>query len=540
VFLDPVTFCESLIDPETRRPFTLTPAERLFLTFAFELTPDGRLRYPELLWSAPKKSGKSGFAAMLLLYVVRVLGGRFAEGYCAANDFEQAQGRVYQAASRIVAASPMLAADASITANKIEFRSTGATITALAQDYAGAAGANPTISCFDELWGYASERAHRLWDEMVPPPTRRIACRLTVSYAGFLGESNLLETLYKRGQSGEQLAPDLYSAGSLLMFWTHEFTAPWQTPQWRDEMRAASRPNAYLRQIENRWVTSESPFIDMDWWDQCTDPDTGPLLTEPWREVFIGVDASVKRDSTAVVAVSWDADAQKVRLIGHRIFQPSPQDPLDFEGTIEATLRDMFSRYRPNEVRYDPWQMQAPAQRLLQAGVPMVEFPQTQARLTDAGSNLYELVKGRNLVVYPDAEIRLAVQRSIAIETGRGWRIAKEKASHKIDVVVALALAALAAVEGIANESSWLIMARGERRRRAAADEAAAARAATSGSPTIPVDAREADRQQREAVRLSRQQADADARARREADMHAQLRRAVAGSRQTLFGRGIT
>jgi hypothetical protein len=361
---------------------------------------------------------------------------------------------------------------------------------------------------------------------------------LTVSYAGFLGESNLLETLYKRGQSGEQLAPDLYAAGSLLMFWTHEFTAPWQTETWRQEMQAASRPNAYLRQIENRWVTSESPFIDMEWWDQCTDPAATPQLTEPWREVFIGVDASVKRDSTAVVAVSWDADAQKVRLIGHRIFQPSPQDPLDFEGTIEATLRDMFDRYRPNEVRYDPWQMQAPAQRLLQAGVPMVEFPQTQARLTDAGSNLYELVKGRNLVVYPDLDIRLAVQRSIAVETGRGWRIAKEKASHKIDVVVALALASLAAIEGIAKESSWLIMARAARRRRVEAEAAALARG-VQGTQSDWREVQAAREQQRRAEAAERakatRQADADFRARREAEIRAQLLRAAGGDRRMIF-----
>ena len=42
--------------------------------------------------------------------------------------------------------------------------------------------------------------------------------------------------------------------------------------------------------------------------------------------------------------------------------------------------------------------------------------------------------------------MRLAVSRSVAVETSRGWRIAKEKASHKIDVVVALAMAALGAV----------------------------------------------------------------------------------------------
>jgi hypothetical protein len=61
-------------------------------------------------------------------------------------------------------------------------------------------------------------------------------------------------------------------------------------------------------------------------------------------------------------------------------------------------------------------------------------------------------VKGRGIVLYPDADIRLAFNRAIAIETSRGWRIAKEKASHKIDVVVALAMSAHGAVhKGAAN-----------------------------------------------------------------------------------------
>jgi hypothetical protein len=47
--------------------------------------------------------------------------------------------------------------------------------------------------------------------------------------------------------------------------------------------------------------------------------------------VWLGVDASVKRDSTAIVAVTWDSVAKKVRLLAHRIFQPSAEEPLDFE-----------------------------------------------------------------------------------------------------------------------------------------------------------------------------------------------------------------
>jgi phage terminase large subunit-like protein len=441
-------FIEStLVNPETGRHFVLTDAERLFLRHAFDRTPDGRLRYPELIFSAPKKSGKTAFAAMVLLYVIRVLGGRYAEGYCAANDFEQSQGRVFQAAARIVEASPLLASSATVTNRQIEFTDRGATITAIASDYAGAAGANPTITVFDELWGYTSERAHRLWDEMIPPPTRQIACRLTVTYAGFEGEAELLESIYRRGLAGTLIGPDLYVAGGLLMYWSHSFSAPWQTEEWRAQMREAHRPNAYLRQIENRWVSTEDSFIPIEWYDRCVDPDATPIFADQSLPIWVGVDASVKRDSTAIVACTYDRDTQRCRLVNHRIFQPSAENPLDFEATIEATLLDLSARFSVKEVRYDPYQMAATAQRLLARRVPMIEFAQNPGNITEASQNLYELIKSASLLAYPDDEIRLAVQRAVAIEMPRGWKISKSTGSHKIDVVVALAQAALGAVQ---------------------------------------------------------------------------------------------
>jgi hypothetical protein len=139
--------------------------------------------------------------------------------------------------------------------NKITFPATGATITAIASDYAGAAGANLTISCFDELWGYTSERSNRLWDEMIPP-TRKIALRLTTTYAGFTGESELLEKLYARGLAQPKVGPDLYAGDGLLMYSTHEPQAPWQTPEWVEQMRKQLRPHLFVRMITNHFAHS--------------------------------------------------------------------------------------------------------------------------------------------------------------------------------------------------------------------------------------------------------------------------------------------
>jgi phage terminase large subunit-like protein len=264
----------------------------------------------------------------------------------------------------------------------------------------------------------------------------------------------LLEGLYKRGMKQPEVAPALRAGDGILMAWHHEPIAPWQDVAWIEEMRRSLRPYQFLRMIRNEWVTSESAFVEMEWYERVVDAEAGPLVADRGVPVYVGVDASVKRDSTAVVAVTWDAAARKVRLVAHRIFQPTASEPLDFEGTVEWTLLAFRKRYAVREVRYDPYQMAAVAQRLSAAGLPMKEYPQSVPNLTAMGTNLYELIKGGGIVFYPDDAIRLAISRAIAIETPRGWKISKEKASHKVDVVVALAMAALGAVENQSN--NWM------------------------------------------------------------------------------------
>jgi hypothetical protein len=284
-------------------------------------------------------------------------------------------------------------AEAKVTADTISFASVHATLKAIPSDYASAAGGNQTISCFDELWAYTSERSRRLFDEMIPPPTRKIACRLTVTHAGFDGESVLLEELYTRGKDLPLIGPDLHAGDGLLMFWSHKPIAPWQDQNWLAQMRRSLRPNQYLRMIENRWVSTETSFIEMSWWHECVDPDAKMLTANQSLPIWVGIDASVKHDSTAIVAVTWDAAANKCKLITHRIFQPSPDQPLDFEATVEATILDLKRRFRIQRVLYDPYQMAASGQRLRGKGVPIEEYPQSTPNITAASPNLYELIK---------------------------------------------------------------------------------------------------------------------------------------------------
>ena len=296
---NPISFIETVLhDPETKKPFKLLPAERAFLEHAFKRDDDGRLLYPEQIYSCPKKSGKTTFAGIHTLTTLLLFGGSYPEATICANDQEQSVGRVFTMIRRIIESSPLLKREAKITQDRITFPAFEVTISAIPSNFATAAGGNQNISVFDELWAFTSERSRRLWDELVPPPTRQIACRLTTTYAGYEGESLLLQDLYRRGLQQPQIGDDLHAGDGILMFWSHSPVAPWQDERWLAEMRRTLRPNAYQRLVLNEFASAESQFVDMAAWDSCVQPSLVPSSER--LPIYVGVDASVKRDSTAL------------------------------------------------------------------------------------------------------------------------------------------------------------------------------------------------------------------------------------------------
>jgi len=353
---------------------------------------------------------------------------------------------VYDACVQICQNSPHLKRECEITQERITFPQTGAVIQAIASNDTSAAGAHPTISSFDELWGYTSTRLRRLWEEFIPVPTRLISCRLVTSHAGYSGQSELLEELYKDGLTLPEITPGLRGGNNTLFFWSHDRLAPWQTEQWLADMRRQQkRPAQFIRQFENRFVASENPFIEMSAWDRCVNPMLGHLPSSI-VPIYVAVDGSTKRDSTAIVACNYDSKTKMVRVVTHRVFTPSPSEPIDF-AAVEACILDLSRRFQIKKVLYDPFQLASSMQRLAKQGLRTEEFVQNSANLTAASQNLFDLVQSQGIILYPDSAMRLAVSRAVAVESARGWRIDKTKQSDKIDVVVALAMAAYAAVQ---------------------------------------------------------------------------------------------
>jgi phage terminase large subunit-like protein len=412
-----------------------------------------------------KKTGKTFTNAVLLAWRwLSMPGEHFAIG----NDLDQSAGRQFQQIADMIRRNPYLKRNARISKRLLVFTPTGSTIKALSVDAAGNAGANHLTASHTEAWGIIYEAGIRAFEELTPPPGRFYglpSLRVCDSYGGFIGESDTWHNLVDRGLVGERISDDwpIYRNAGLLMFHMEGIEAqercfrgtPEEAEIYYTDQRTTLRDGAYLRLHENKRATGDEQFIPIDEWDICVDETHRPIIPPCEQYLYVGVDASIKHDCSAVVSVYHDPEQSKVVLARHRIWYPSPKQPLDLDGTIGDYLRDLYSKYSIREIRYDPFQLHDLSTRLRSDGLPMVEFAQSVPNLTQMGQNLFELIKERNIQLYPDREMRLAVSHTIAVQHPRGWRIAKEKTSHKIDVIVALAMAALAAIEH--SEAVWLI-----------------------------------------------------------------------------------
>jgi hypothetical protein len=165
--------------------------------------------------------------------------------------------------------------------------------------------------------------------------------------------------------------------------------------------------------------------------------------------LFVGVDASVRRDSTACVAVKYDDQSDSLVLADYKIWKPSPGQPINLEQSVEFWLRRIYNHpgVYVAKILVDPYQMARSIHTLREAGLPVEEYNQTQGNLTEATEALYSALTNRTIRLYHAADLREHVLSAVSVETPRGIRLAKQKTSRKIDGAVALSFAVLAAVQ---------------------------------------------------------------------------------------------
>lgn len=318
----------------------LTAEQKRILRKCFTIDPrTGRFPYRTIVYSAPKKSGKSG------------IGGCIAAWYAAnveapnavlsvANDREQSSGRVYKAAK------PTLYGIGGQKEGKYRINlPNGSYIQAVTSDPEKEAGGTYGATVWDELWAYKSERAQLLWEELRPIPTRTNSIRVIVTYAGFENSSDLLLAVYKHifantketelaegARPVEELKDIVTTDGegntipccyenpdkALFYYNDHEQRMPWQQGEHGEALAReaiAETPEATYRLTFNRWQFTENPFVSKE----AIAASFNRAQVEPGlpnlRPMTIGIDAGWRNDTSAVVGTFAEGTGETERFI---------------------------------------------------------------------------------------------------------------------------------------------------------------------------------------------------------------------------------
>ncbi len=456
-YSDPVQWIEQhFYIPELKGPITLAPYQKAVLNEACRKDEEGKFIYNVCLWSDIKKSAKSCIAAAIALY--RAYHAEWGSIKIIANDLKQADSRVAFYLRRSIELHPDM-----VDIKQVRYLtsfSNHTTIEAIPIDPAGEAGGNDDLIIFSELWAFKHAKAMQLWTEMALSPTKfGYSQRWVETYAGYDGESPILERLYESGVTNgkrinlsydEHDLSDLevYTNGDMLTLWNGKPRLSFQTPEYYASEERQHPANEFRRIHRNEWGSSVEKFVNIVWWDNCKE-ELPPMTKE--EPLILGIDAakgsqsmSYVADCFAVVGVTRHPHRKKdvaIRYAG--IWQAAKGQLLDFE-PIENEIKRLCSEYSVVEAAYDPHQLHDMATRLKKLHIANFrEFNQANDRLI-ADKQLQAKIINKQLAHDGNPLLRQHIDNANAkTQAGDkdGIRIVKRNDTKKVDACVALAMA---------------------------------------------------------------------------------------------------
>lgn len=440
--------------PEAKGPMQLYPLHVEALHEA--LAKDGELyRYSTVVWSAIKKSAKSSIAAAVALWTAWQT--PWATIKVIANDLKQADSRVFYYIKRCLVLNEEMGKQVRVIGYKMFFPN-NATIEAIPIDPKGEAGGNDDLIVYSEIWGWKSKAALQMWTETTLSPLKYgRSQRWCETYAGFLGESPILEELYNRGvTNGDCFNQELefYRNNRLFVLWNTKPSTPWQTKEYYEQESADLLDIEFDRVHRNQWSSSTTAFVPMEWWNNCQAVLPAYEHLEPW---VIALDASVSGDCFGLVAVTRKNGLTIVRHSrkwvpekGQQIMYFAPKGtPPELDESPAGELRRLSERHSIIEVAYDPYQLHSFCKQLSEELIVyFAEFSQVTKRLL-ADKSLRDAIRERQILHSGDPDITQHIQNANAQTEGDKdkLRIVKRTESLKIDLAVCLSMANYEAIQ---------------------------------------------------------------------------------------------
>ena len=308
---------------------------------------------------------------------------------------------------------------------------------------------HPTLMIGDELWAW-SDREPTLLGAMMTAMLKNPEAR----FLGISTAAASLDTPLGRLRARALAQPHVRRTGPLLeaggdgLRWLEWSLAEDADP---DDLRAVAACNplrtvAELREQRRRvtdvewlqfhccrWGVGSARWLPPGAWQACR----AVYDVAPDEPLVLGVDVGGSRSATAVIGVVADNDGVRVATV--EIWQGA-------DAVLKATAyveQLVAAGRRIRELVYDPMRFDSEARRLERDhGLRIIEWPQSETRMTICSENLHRLVVEQRLRHPGDAELDRHVANAVAKPTPRGWRLVKSADAAQIDGVVALAMAA--------------------------------------------------------------------------------------------------
>lgn len=461
-----ITFAEGLcrvtkdsVGGSAGSPMVLRDWQKEILTRLLARTRTGRLRHRQALIGMPRKNGKSALGASLALYEL-VFGPSGGEVYSIAADKEQAR-IVFGTARRMVDLEPHLLKSLKLFRDAIEFPTTGSVYRVLSAEAFTKEGLNPHFVVADEVHAQPNRD---LWDTLsLASGARQEPMMLGITTAGVRVDSTGRDSLcYGMYQYGKKVVSGEIDDPSFFFAWweplrdgaDHRDEATWRqtNPGLGDIVSIEDFRSSILRTPENefrtkrlnQFVSTARAWMPSGAWEACADPAQSIPVG---ADVCLGFDGSYNNDSTALVVATCVTDAQPTpHLDVVECWERPTEAGQDWTVPIlavEDAIRAACRRWQVREIVCDPARWARTYAVLEDEGLPVVEFPQSPARMVPATQRFYESVVNRTVTHSGDPRLARHVANCTVRTDNRGSRISKESKSsaRKIDLAVASVMA---------------------------------------------------------------------------------------------------
>jgi phage terminase large subunit-like protein len=472
------SFCRQSIGRWAGLPLELYPGQQAFLDDALSFDDEGRRLYQTAAWLVPRKSGKTTTTSALALALASPAE---MEGkpivVMAAGSREQIRPG-WDQACEFVWTNPILASLFIPQRLTIEGTTNGALIQRVAGDGKLNHGLNPSCVVADELASWLSPKQIENWAALSTGfGAREDAIKWVISTSGYDLET-ILGELYRQAFESEhkQMRPEMGGGGFIvrdsearllvhcyavatgapftdLDEWKRANPAPWRTRERIAEDLASKDfgESEKRRLYGNEWTSARDRWIPADVWERAADA----AVEIPERAtVFVGVDAALTRDLTAVAWAHRLEDGRVVcRARCWSARRNAPAHVVFADGRIdndepEAFIRQLAARYRVEQVAYDERFFEEQAKRLSDAGFLVVPMTPSAEPTRKAWDRFHDLAVSEQLIVHDgDRVVSAHVAAAAGTMTDRGWKVSKLKQTNPIDALAAIVLAAYFAAQ---------------------------------------------------------------------------------------------